>query len=424
VTVSTMNLSSAYFSPSAPLNHAAVNPLFSFMYSATHQSHFSDQFRFYPSQQEAESIYADLLRNGGSAAQDTLPAPRRPELSISEPDIYIVILESFSSYLMPSLGGDSVAMNLDSIARGSILFTDFYASSFRTDRSLPAILSGYPAQPTTSVMKYTDKTERMPSLPRSLASLGYGLEYYYGGDANFTNMKAFLVSAGFSTIISDKDFPVSERLSKWGVHDDRLFSLLTSRIEARPASASPMLTVIQTSSSHEPFEVPFSSSFSDPRLNAFAYTDHCVGQWINSLRADPERWRRALVIMLPDHWGVWPDNLPPGPARHRIPLIMTGGAIASPMPQRVNLTASQTDLAATVLAMLGHESDMPFSHDIFDPSLARSAFFSEPDLAALVAPTDTVVLNLATGEPSPAASPLAPAVKAYLQVLYTDLDSL
>ncbi|MDE6135622.1 MAG: LTA synthase family protein, partial [Muribaculaceae bacterium] len=84
VTVSTMNLSSAYFSPSAPLNHAAVNPLFSFMYSATHQSHFSDQFRFYPSQQEAESIYADLLRNGGSAAQDTLPAPRRPELSISE----------------------------------------------------------------------------------------------------------------------------------------------------------------------------------------------------------------------------------------------------------------------------------------------------------------------------------------------------
>ena len=64
----------------------------------------------------------------------------------------------------------------------------------RTDRGLVAILSGYPAQPTTSIMKYPRKTENLPSIPRSLKANGYNLQYYYGGDANFTNMRSRITS--------------------------------------------------------------------------------------------------------------------------------------------------------------------------------------------------------------------------------------
>lgn len=424
VTVSTMNLSSAYFSPRAELNHAAVNPLFSFMYSATHQSRFADQFRYFDAA-EARAHYDWLLAPDGEMA-DSAVAAMRPKLSTSRPDIYIVILESFSSHLMPSLGGDTVAVRLDSMARSGVLFTDFYASSFRTDRSLPAILSGYPAQPTTSIMKYVDKTDRLPSLPAVLKANGYGLEYYYGGDANFTNMKAYLVSAGFDRIVSDKDFPVSERLSKWGVHDDRLFSYVTERIAARGAESDgrPMLTVIQTSSSHEPFEVPYTSRFDNPRLNAFAYADHYLGEWVDALRADSARWARSLVVMVPDHWAVWPQGLQPGPERHRIPLVMTGGAIASALPATVGLTAAQPDIAATLIGMLGlkRPADMPFSHDIFDPSVGRSAFFSEPGVVGLVTPRGTAVVNVATGATESGPEPVADAARAYLQTLYDDLD--
>lgn len=46
VTVSTMNLSRAYFSEDTRLNHAAINPEFSLLYSLSHQDNFNDQFRF------------------------------------------------------------------------------------------------------------------------------------------------------------------------------------------------------------------------------------------------------------------------------------------------------------------------------------------------------------------------------------------
>ena len=92
----------------------------------------------------------------------------KPEAMRGTPDILLVIMESFASDLMPSMGTQKdVAVQLDSIARQSILFTRFYANSFRTDRGLVSILSGYPAQPTTSIMRYPAKTAHLPSIASS-----------------------------------------------------------------------------------------------------------------------------------------------------------------------------------------------------------------------------------------------------------------
>ena len=48
-TVSTMNVSRAYFSHDRFLNHAAVNPSFSLLYSATHSNGYASQYRKLPS---------------------------------------------------------------------------------------------------------------------------------------------------------------------------------------------------------------------------------------------------------------------------------------------------------------------------------------------------------------------------------------
>ena len=39
-------------------------------------------------------------------------------------------------------------------------------------------------------MKYPKKTQHLPSIPGSLKKAGYDLQYYYGGDADFTNMRS------------------------------------------------------------------------------------------------------------------------------------------------------------------------------------------------------------------------------------------
>ncbi len=413
LTVSTMNLSRSYFSADTRMNHAAVNPLFSFLYSASHQNDFDSQFHYY-SEDEANGILRELSQK---SLGDTIAPPR---LSTSRPDIYLVILESFSAHLLPSLGGAPVAMRLDSIARQGWLFTQCYASSFRTDRALPAVLSGYPGQPTTSIMKFVEKTDRLPSLPASLKEAGYDLSYYYGGDINFTSMNAYLVSSGFDHIVSDVDFPVTQRMSKWGAPDHLVFNRALADLDGN-ADSVPRFTVIQTSSSHEPFDVPFRSDYSDPRLNAFAYADHSLGEWIDSL-SRTSRWNRSLVVIVPDHFAVWPDTLMSQAERHHVPLVITGGAVMSP-PEPIDDIVAQTDIAATILGLLGISyNGIPFSHDIFDPQRPEMAFFSEAEHASIVTPDGVATINVTSDADEEGDSLSLKAVRAYLQILYTDLQ--
>lgn len=423
-TVSTMNISRAYYSTNARLNHAAVNPAFSLLYSATHQTDFSSQYRFFD-EAEAERIFADM-NVVDSCAVDSTSA----WLRIQRPDICLVLLESFSSHLMPSLGGENIAVGLDSLGREGMLFSHIFASSFRTDRALPAVISAFPGQPSTSLMKFTGKTERLPSLPMSLKENGYDLAYYYGGDANFTNMRAYLANCGFGEIISDRDFPISERLSKWGVHDHLVFRrALRDLAEPRPDGAAPRFTIIQTSSSHEPFEVPYSNPrfAGNARANAFAYADSCLFDFVDSLRTLPS-FERTLLVIVPDHYGAWPENLQSPFDRHRVPVVFAGGALAR--KGVIDTVGSQTDLAATILSALSILHDgFTFSRDLFDPSTRHYAFFSEPSMMALVDANGGVALNADTGkitavEGNPDRETLARDAKAYLQKLYTVLSSL
>lgn len=57
----------------------------------------------------------------------------------------------------------------------------------------------------------------------------------------------YLISTGFENIVSDKDFPLSERLSKWGAHDHVLFDRVLRDLKETP-TPEPYFKVIQTSS--------------------------------------------------------------------------------------------------------------------------------------------------------------------------------
>lgn len=415
-TVATMNLSAVYFSQQQEFNHAAINPLFSLMYSATHQNNFSSQFRYFDTE-EADSIYKELTKTSNCDSITHI-------INNTRPDIYIIILESFSSHLLNSkCDSQPITPQLDSIASQSILFTNIYASGIRTDRGIPAILSGYPAQPNTSIMKYVDKTDKLPSIARSLKNAGWETSYYYGGDANFTNMHAYLVSSGFSNIISDKDFPIGDRLSKWGAHDHLVFERCLADISSCESS-TPHFKVIQTSSSHEPFDVPY-KRLSNNRANAFAYTDNCVGAFIDSLKR-LNKWNNSLIILIPDHYGAYPQKLDNQIERHRIPLIFTGGAISHPM--QINTIGSQTDLASTLLSQLGIEhKEYTFSKDILNSAESHFAFISAPSLFGFIDDNGYIIYNydsdnIIDSNGNKIDSTLLKG-KAFIQKLYNDLDN-
>lgn len=412
VTVSTMNLSRAYFSSDPRLNHGAVNPAFSLMYSLSHQSGFEHQFR--------------LMEDGRATQIVNRPHHQGEPLLDSRPDIYLFILESFSNHLFPSLGGAPVATRLDSIAATGTLFTDFYASGFRTDRGIPAILSALPTQPTVSLMKYVDKAEKLPSLAAELKRQGgYSAEYWYGGDANFTNMLAYLVSGGYDPIVRDADFPVADRLSKWGAHDDVLLDKLAATV-GRPAG-KPRFVTVQTSTSHEPFQVPGQRRwFDNDRQNAFAFTDNEVADFLNILKQrSPRPW---LAILVADHYGAWPlrDSLPDQADRHRVPLIIVGEGIPA---QRIATVGSQVDIAPTLLeGILGLDGSMfPFGRNLLAlPREEGLAWLADPDQVAILGANGRrATFNIQTETPEAGSDPtLLPTVKAWLQHLYTYIGSL
>lgn len=417
LTVSTMNTGKVYFSENQLLNQAALNPAFNLMESASKNKYFGNQYRFM-AEAEADRIFSGMIRTTQYEHADSTSL-----FSVSRPDVIMIILESFSNYLMQETGGDGkVACNLDSLAREGILFTNFYADSFRTDRGLVSILSGYPSQPTNSIMKYPRKTQNLPSIPRSLRDAGYSAEYFYGGDADFTNMRSYLVSCGFQNIVSDADFPLSEKISKWGAPDHHLFNKVREALKNQ--DQGPALRVIQTSSSHEPFEVPY-RRLKDDRLNAFAYTDSCVGAFIRDLKKTP-RWEKTLVILIPDHLGAYPADIDNNmESRYRIPLILTGGVVRGPL--RIETYASQHDLAATLLAQFGlPHGQFTFSKDIFDPAAPAFAYFSMPDAMGVATAGGMIMHDNRSDKVVTMRGDTAGLTirsKAYLQKLYDDIAS-
>lgn len=389
ITVSTMNTGQAYFSQNAYLNHSAVNPLFSLFESITHQEDFASQYRFMKDK-EADKIFATMT---STSDENTYPLLNEATFKKGTPDILIVIMESFASDIMPSMGSyKDVAVCLDSIAQQSILFTRFYANSFRTDRGMVSILSGYPAQPTTSIMRYPRKTSQLPSIARNLAKYkNYKTTYYYGGDADFCNMRSYLVSQGYQHIISDANFPIEDKLSKWGVPDHILAAKMIEDIKAQQNEKRPMLRILQTSSSHEPFEVPY-HRLKDKRLNAFAYTDSVMGAIVREYRKLP-RWKNTLIVFVPDHVGGYKENLNDHDrSRYQIPLILAGGAISRPM--KVGIIGSQHDIAATLLGQLGVEHrEFTFSKNMMSDATPKFAFFAVNDAFGIVSEENSLIYD-------------------------------
>ncbi len=416
---STMNVGSAYFSQSMYLNHAAVNPCFSLFSSMGKKEDFDRQYRFMD-EEKARRLFEEMASpvpaDTTAAAVDSLPQLLRTR----RPDIVVILLESFGKQ---ALERPDVTPHLNRLAAEGVLFERMYASSFRTDRGLPAVLSGYPAQPAMSLIKYPAKSQRLPSLAGTLRGAGYDDQsFLYGGDVNFAGIRSYIVSQGIADITSDRDFPVTELLNKWGAPDHVAFPRLLEQIGK--AGAGPWMKIFLTLSSHEPFEVPL-NRFEDRYLNSVAYTDECLGNFIDALRRTPA-WDNTLLVLIPDHNMRWPWDTPAyAPARHDIFAVWTGGAVKT--PARIATLCSQTDMAATLLAQLGIPYDgFPFSRDILAPGYRPYAFYSFPDGLGFISPEGTAVYDCAARQPlvmeGHGPDSLLTLGKAYLQTLFNDIQ--
>lgn len=366
--VSTANVGDAYFSNDQYLNLSAINPAFNLFASTERQARYEDEFNFYDEARRAK-LMEGLYPKGDKGTAYVLNTAR--------PNILVIFMESFGATMVERLGGEKgVAPNLDALADDGIFFSRIFANSFRTDRGTVCTFSGYPGLPTLSLMKVSNLCQSLPNIAATLGKAGYKTDFLYGGDINFTNMQGYLRAGGFQKLTSQDDFSMTERnYSKWGVPDGITFNRLYDMLKEREGDGKPWFTAFLTLSSHEPFEVPF-RKFKDDHFNAFAYTDHCIGEFIKRFRKTPQ-WKNTLIVLLPDHGIPYPkEGERFSPRYFRIPMIWTGGAVRQKMT--VEKIMNQTDLAATLLAQLGlRHDDFKFSRNVLSESYTYPfAFYS------------------------------------------------
>ena len=357
ISESTMNVGHAYFSTDQFLNHSAVNPAFSLISSMSKASDFSEQYNYHDENKRRE-LFEGLYDTSDSCTQSVLNTTR--------PNILVLVLEGFGGDFVNAISGrPDITPCMDSLISQGIFFSNCYAGSFRTDRGMVCVMNGHPGLPTTSIMKLPLKSAALPSLAGTLSENGYSTYFMYGGDINFTNMKGWLYSAGFNDVVSDVDFTAHERhTNAWGVQDGITFSRLLSDVTQR--SDSLWFGGFLSLSSHEPFEVPY-NRLDDKICNAFAYTDSCLGAFVDSLR-DTEVWDNLLLVITPDHGFRYPqEGFAFDPHVHHIPILWLGGAIKEPMV--IDRFTAQSDMAATILAQMGIDhKDYRFSRNVLSGS--------------------------------------------------------
>lgn len=410
---STMNIGNAYFSEKPFMNHAAVNPAFNLLYSWRKSEKFSDKYNWLD-----ETLRANLWQG---LYPDTTEDKTDSLLNIERPNILIIILEGYGSYYLNDPDGNDVSPNIKRLIKESIYFDNVYANSFRTDRGLVSTLSGHVSYPTTSIMKIPAKSQNLPGIARTLQNAGYSTEFLYGGDINFTNMKSYFTSTGYSHLIADTDFELQERnSSSWGAHDQYTFKKLMELIKAKPTD-KPWHIGFLTLSSHEPFEVPY-QRLKDKKLNSFAYTDHCLGTFIDELKQTPI-WNNLLVICLPDHGSALNVTTP---EYYHIPMLWMGGAIKR--PQIIQTLMNQSDMPATLLSQLNlPHQEFQFSRNIFSRNyrnkFAYSTFsdgFAFRDSTGVTI-FDNAARRIVANEPAPSPDRENKG-KAILQTSYDLLD--
>lgn len=415
---STANIGQVYYCNNEFLNHSAVNPAFSLLASASKTDDYAAQFDYFD-EAERVSLFEGLYPTSGSNTVELLNTKR--------PNILIIVLEGFGAAMVESLGGTkAVSPNIDRLSKEGLWFSECYANSFRTDRGTVCTLSGYQSFPNLSVMKIPAKSRGVPVIAQKLAQEGYSTEFLYGGDINFTNMKSYLLQGGYQRLIADTDFPMEQRKNPWGANDDVTFDYLYDILKDRQPDEGLWHTAFLTLSSHEPFEVPY-SRLKEPKPNAFAFTDHCLGEFIDKLSKQPV-WENLLVVILPDHGFFYPENQ--GTVNdmriHHIPMLWLGGAIKEPVV--IDKLMCQSDMAATLLGqldishdeftfsrnVLGEEYVYPFVYYTYNNGFA----FADSTGYTLVNTVSDMVTDESTQESSDRRVRLG---KAILQSSYDDL---
>ncbi len=389
--VTAISTGSVYFHEKAFANQAAINVLWNFGQSLIEKKESENPYIYYTDDRYEQQLKELYVSNDSS----------RSVLKSTRPNIILIILESFTAKVIEPLGGEpGVTPAFNELAKEGVLFSNIYSTDSRTDKGLASIISGYPVVEAVPILRYPQKSSRLPFISSDLIHEGYHATFSYGGEIDFANMRSYLVSGNFSKILSDDHYPKSERSGKWGIPDHIMFERFYE--EVLQDDEQPFFKVLMTLSNHEPFIVPGTPKFGNENLrqkflSSAYYADSCLGTFIQKIKQS-ELWDDLLIVLVADHGARPPDySENHDPRKYHIPLLWIGGSVKQDTV--VIKFGSQADFAVTLMHQMNMKTEKYIlGKDLLDPSSQSFAFYSYKNGIGMLTDTAGFGLDFISGD--------------------------
>jgi phosphoglycerol transferase MdoB-like AlkP superfamily enzyme len=286
--------SSAHYSHHSILNWAAVNSGYQFAVNVMETSRYkkSNVYQFYDIK-DARKTLDDILRT----RKDTTISI----LNRNRPNIVILLMESWSADIIESLGATpGITPEFAKLEKDGLLFTQFYSTGNRSHEASASLFGGYPALPYTTFTANPEKFRKMPSMVKILDSAGYHTSFYFGGQLDYGNMRAYLLFNQFEKMLEDSDIDPSLPRGRLGVHDQYLYPIHISEMKDEK---EPFYSVVFTLSSHSPYDYPMAPVLDwagpeNPYINSAYYADKCLGEYFEMARKQPWFDNTLFIILI------------------------------------------------------------------------------------------------------------------------------
>jgi len=372
-----VNPSTVAISTDPMVNDLALNSAYTVLY-AVYQEHYElpGGFRYaaMPDEEVLRRVRDEMRLDPKAFDDSALPTLHRQIATVQRArpkNLVIVLEESLGAEFVGALGGKPLTPRLDALAHEGWWFERMYATGTRSVRGLEALVTGFTPTPAESVIKLGRSQRNFFSIAQLLRDEGYDTSFIYGGEGQFDNMRRFFMNNGFDSVVDEDGFVNPVFHGSWGVSDEDLFARADEEFSKQ--RDRPFFSLVFTTSNHSPYDYPDGRiepyDRDDPRTvnNAVKYADYALGQFFDRARTRPY-WDDTVFLVVADHNSrVFGAKLVPVEHFH-IPALILGGGLS---PSAYEPVASQIDLPATLLSLIGVSAEHPMiGHDLTRPEFA------------------------------------------------------
>jgi len=314
-----------------------------------------------------------------------------PKRFDKQPNIVIVIMESFSAYKTGVFGNPlNPTPHIDALANNGIYFNNFYTPSTGTARSVWTAVTSTPDIETTKTSTRNPLIVNQKTLINAFKD--YEKLYFIGGSASWGNIRGLLSANIPGLKLYEEGQYTAPRMDVWGISDLHLFEEANSVLKTQD---KPFFAIVQTSGNHRPYNIPednrgfkqkeinnrdakdygFQSS---KEYNAFRFMDHSVGFFIEQAKKE-KYFDNTIFVFFGDHGVIGQGKHMTAAQRQlhinplNVPLIFYAPKLLK--SKRYTMAANEVDVLPTLTSLAGiPHTNGSLGSDLLNPKIDPNRF--------------------------------------------------